>query len=225
MKKLILTVFTTAFCLITQAQSDAKATEILNKVAKIYKSYTTMTATFSLTTKPASGKAVTSTGTVWLKGTSKFKLDYGGQIIYCNGTYIWTWDKDDNGEVTKEKFKINDASIQPNEIFTIYNKDFKNAYEGPTTRNGKTYEVIKMVPKKTTAQYSYIKLEIDKSTNKISRAITHYKNGTDVTIEIKTFTPNTAMADTTFEWDTKAHPKVSVVDLTTAKKSKSVNVR
>lgn len=202
-----------------QAQSDAKATEILNKVSKIYKSYSTMTSTFSLTTKPTSGKAVTSTGTVWIKGT-KFKLDYGGQLIYCNNVNIWTWDKDEDGEVTKEVFKINDASIQPNEIFTIYNKDFKNAYEGPTTRNGKTYEVIKMVPKKTSAQYSYIKLEIDKATNKISRAIQHYKNGTEVTIEIKSFTPNAAMADTTFEWDSKAHPKVSVVDLTKKAKKK-----
>lgn len=202
-----------------QAQSDAKATEILNKVSKIYKSYSTMTSTFSLTTKPTTGKAVTSTGTVWIKGT-KFKLDYGGQLIYCNNVNIWTWDKDEDGEVTKEVFKINDASIQPNEIFTIYNKDFKNAYEGPTTRNGKTYEVIKMVPKKTSAQYSYIKLEIDKATNKISRAIQHYKNGTEVTIEIKSFTPNSAMADTTFEWDSKAHPKVSLVDLTKKSKKK-----
>lgn len=201
------------------AQSDAKATEILNKVSKIYKSYSTMTSTFSLTTKPTSGKAVTSTGTVWIKGT-KFKLDYGGQMIFCNGINIWTWDKDENGEVTKELFKVNDATIQPNEIFTIYNKDFKNAYEGPTTRNGKTYEVIKMVPKKTTATYSYIKLEIDKATNKISRAIQHYKNGTEVTIEIKTFTPNTALADTTFVWDPKLHPKVSVVDLTVKKGKK-----
>lgn len=208
-----------SFTYLTQAQSDAKATEILNKVSKIYKSYSTMTSTFSLTTKPSTGKAVTSSGTVWIKGT-KFKLDYGGQIIYCNGSHIWTWDKDEDGEVTKEVFKINDASIQPNEIFTIYNKDFKNAYEGPTTRNGKTYEVIKMVPKKASAQYSYIKLEIDKATNKISRAIQHYKNGTEVTIEIKSFTPNTAMADSTFEWDSKAHPKVSVVDLTVKKPKK-----
>lgn len=204
---LVCSAFTTVL-----AQSDAKATEILNKVSKIYKSYTTIKAGFTLTTKSVGGKSTSSKGTVYIKGT-KFKLEYGGQTMFCNGVYIWTWDNDENGEVTKEKFKIKDNTIQPNEIFTIYNKEFKNQYIGPTVRAGKTYEVIKMVPKKA-AQYSYVQLEIDKSTNKISRAVQYFKNGTTITIEITSMTPNTAMAETLFEWDAKAHPKVTLVDLT-----------
>lgn len=191
--------------------SDPKATSILNKVSKLYKSYSGIKSTFSITTTSAQGKSTSSNGTVWIKGTH-YKLDYAGQEIFCNGKYIWTYNKEDN-EVTKENYKVKDNAITPNEIFTIYNRDFKNAYEGPTVKDGKTYEVIKMVSKKK-VNYSYIKLEIDKSTNKIQRMIQHYKNGTEIIYGIGQFTANTALPANFFEWNASAHPGVSEVDLT-----------
>lgn len=200
------------FSLLTaQAQNDAKATAILNKVSKLYKSYTGIKSTFTITTSTAQGKSTNSNGTVWIKGT-KYKLDYAGQEIYCNGKYIWTFNSEDN-EVTKENYKVKDNAITPNEIFTIYNRDFKNAYEGPTVRDGKNYEVIKMVSKKK-VNYSYIKLEIDKSTSKIQRMTQHYKNGTEIIYSIGQFTPNTTLADNFFDWNAASHPGVSEVDLT-----------
>jgi len=57
-------------------------------------------------------------------------------------------------------------------------------------------------------------LEIDKLTNKIQRVIQHYKNGTEVAIEVTSMTPNTALADAFFEWNVAVHPDVTLVDLT-----------
>ena len=193
------------------AQSDPKATAILNKVSKLYKSYSGIKSTFTITTTTNQNKSTSSNGTVWIKGT-KYKLDYAGQEIFCNGKFIWTFNKEDN-EVTKENYKVKDNAITPNEIFTIYNRDFKNAYEVPTVKDGKTYEVIKMVSKKK-VNYSYIKLEIDKSNNKIQRMIQHYKNGTEIIYSIGQFTPNTSLADNFFEWNPASHPGVAEVDLT-----------
>jgi outer membrane lipoprotein carrier protein len=214
MRKTILYGFFTAMLAMgsnLSAQSDAKATAILQKVSKLYKSYTTIKSTFTVTTTTAQGKSTNSSGTVWLKG-NKYKLDYAGQEIFCNAKFIWTYNKEDN-EVTKENFKVNDKSITPNDIFTIYNRDFKNAYEGPTVKNGKTYDVIKMVSKKP-VNYSYIKLEIDQSTSKIQRMIQHFKNGTEITYSIGVFSPNVAIAETFFDWNAAAHPGVTTVDLT-----------
>lgn len=212
MNKRILLIGLFLFSLLTvQAQNDAKATAILNKVSKLYKSYSGIKSTFTITTTSAQGKSTSSSGTVWIKGT-KYKLDYAGQEIYCNGKYIWTYNKEDN-EVTKENYKVKDNAITPNEIFTIYNRDFKNAYEGPTVRDGKNYEVIKMVSKKK-VNYSYINLEIDKSTSKIQRMTQRYKNGTEIIYSIGQFTANTALADNFFDWNAASHPGVSEVDLT-----------
>ena len=77
--------------------------------------------------------------------------------------------------------------------------------------------MIQLVPKNA-ANYSYVKLEIDKLTNKIQRVIQHYKNGTEVAIEVTSLTPNTALADTFFEWNTAAHADVTMVDLTKKRK-------
>lgn len=198
-----------------QQQNDPKAEAILKKVSSVYQSYSTIKASFTLTTTPVSGRASVEKGNVWLKG-KKFRLDYGSQEIYCNSIFTWTYSTED-AEVTKENFKLRDNSITPNEIFTIYNKGFKSKYEGPIVRNGKNYDVIQLVPKNA-ANYSYVKLEIDKSTNKIQRVIQHYKNGTEVAIEVTILTPNTALADTFFEWNMAAHSDVTLVDLTKKKK-------
>ena len=103
-----------------QQQNDPKAEAILKKVAAVYQSYSTIKASFTLTTTPVSGRASVEKGSVWLKG-KKFRLDYASQEIYCNSLFTWTYSKDD-AEVTKENFKLRDNSITPNEIFTIYNK-------------------------------------------------------------------------------------------------------
>ena len=198
-----------------QQQNDPKAEAILKKVAAVYQSYSTIKASFTLTTTPVSGRASVEKGSVWLKG-KKFRLDYASQEIYCNSLFTWTYSKDD-AEVTKENFKLRDNSITPNEIFTIFNKGFKSKYEGPIVRNGKNYDVIQLVPKNA-ANYSYVKLEIDKLTNKIQRVIQHYKNGTEVAIEVTSMTPNTVLAETFFEWSAAAHPDVTMVDLTKKRK-------
>ncbi|MBU6324956.1 MAG: outer membrane lipoprotein carrier protein LolA [Bacteroidetes bacterium] len=195
------------------AQTDAKANELLNKVSKKYQAYSSIKAVFTVTTEnQADKKKTTEEGTVYLKG-SKFRLDFGGQEIYCDGKTMWTYVKDAN-EVTIENYKPNDNSITPNEIFSIHKKGFNGAYEGPIVRNNKTYEVVKLspkVPKKN--QLSYVKVEIDKTTNQIDRMLMYYKNSMLVTYAVKSFTPNQVMADASFTFDAKTKPGVTVVDL------------
>jgi len=201
-----------------KGQSDPKSEEILKKVAAIYKGYKTINASFTLTTTSLNKKPVVSKGNVWIKG-NKFKLDYASQEIYCNGTTIWTYNPDD-AEVTMEDYKKRDNSITPNEIFTVYSKGYKSKYEGPIVTDGnKVRDVIRLVPKKK-ANYSYLKLEIDNSNYKICKVIQHYKNGTEVTIEMVKLTPNTALKDEFFQWTEVGHEGVEVVDLTKSKKKK-----
>ena len=201
-----------------KGQSDSKSEEILKKVAAIYKGYKTINASFTLTTTSLNKKPVVSKGNVWIKG-NKFKLNYASQEIYCNGSTIWTYNPDD-AEVTLEDYKKRDNSITPNEIFTVYSKGYKSKYEGPVVTDGnKVRDVIRLVPKKK-ANYSYLKLEIDNSNYKICKVIQHYKNGTEVSIEMVKLTSNSALKDEFFQWTEAGHEGVEVVDLTKSKKKK-----
>ena len=65
-----------------------------------------------------------------------------------------------------------------------------------------------------------MKLEIDNSNYKICKVTQHYKNGTEVIIEMVKLTPNTALKDEFFQWTEAGHEGVEVVDLTKAKKKK-----
>ena len=125
----------------------------------------------------------------------------------------------DDQEVTLEDYKKRDNSITPNEIFTVYNKGYKSKYEGPTTEGNRVQDVIRLVPKKK-ANYAYLKLEIDNSNYKINKVIQHYKNGTEVSIELNKLTPNAALKDDFFQWTETGHDGVVVVDLTKSKKRK-----
>lgn len=207
-------VMAAGICSVGSAQNDPKAEAILKKVAKVYQSYSTINSSFAITTTPVSGKPTVETGTIWLKG-KKFKLNYANQEIYCDGLFTWTYNQDDL-EVIKENFKLRDNAITPNEIFTIYNRDFKSKFEGPIVRNGKNYDVILLSPKKK-VNFAYVKLEVDKASNKIQRVVQHFKNGTEVAIEIKSLTPNTTIADNFFTWNQAAHSDAVLVDLTKKK--------
>ncbi len=193
------------------AENDPKAAGILKKVSAVYKKYTTMKSTFSMKTVDRNKKTSNTKGTLWLKG-KKFKLDYAGQIIYCNGNYTWTYNATDK-EVTKEKYTQKSGSISPTDIFTIYKKDFKNVYEGTSTVSSKANYVIKMVPKKR-RNYSYLKLFVEQSNSQISQLEQYYKNGTTVTLGITKFESNPSLADSEFEWNAAANPDVVLVDLT-----------
>lgn len=66
-------VFLLGQSLTLKAQNDPKAEAIIKKVAAVYQSYSTIKASFTLTTTPASGRASVEKGSVWLKG-KKFRL-------------------------------------------------------------------------------------------------------------------------------------------------------
>jgi outer membrane lipoprotein-sorting protein len=104
-------------------------------------------------------------------------------------------------------------------VYILYNKGYKSKYEGPTTEGNRVQDVIRLVPKKK-ANYAYLKLEIDNSNYKINKVIQHYKNGTEVSIELNKLTPNAALKDDFFQWTETGHDGVVVVDLTKSKKRK-----
>ncbi len=77
----ILVIVSSFWGMTLQAQQDAKSKTILQNVSRLYKSYSTITADFTLTTKAAKRKPVSSTGKLWTKGQS-FKVAYADQEIF-----------------------------------------------------------------------------------------------------------------------------------------------
>ena len=197
---------------ISRAQQDPKATQILNGVSAKYKSFTSVKADFSIKIENGQNKTTdTQTGTLYVKG-NKYKVNLKNQEVTSDNNTVWTYIKEAN-EVQVNTYEPDENSITPSQIFTIYEKNFIYAFIEEKTVNGKVLQFIELTPNDKSKPYFKIRLGIDKAAKTVQNAVVFDKNGNRYTYEIKTFTPNPALTDSFFTFDTKAHPGVEVVDL------------
>lgn len=196
----------------TANAQDAKAKTILDAASKKMNSLKSLTANFALSLKSAGGKtAQTKKGTFFMKG-SQYRVAMSDQEIICNGKTVWTYVKANN-EVQISNFNPAEATISPTKLFTnFYDKEYRYKYVGSKTFGGKAADIIEMTPISSNKQFKKVLLAIDKS-HVIAGGDVYEKNGNQYHYEVSGFKPNAAVTDATFNFDTKKHPNVEVVDL------------
>jgi outer membrane lipoprotein-sorting protein len=210
----IITLLTFIFIsLNSQAQGDAKAKVILDKVSAKVKSLKALKANFSITiTGAKGGKPQTKNGNVSMKGT-KYYVSISGQEIYCDNKTSWTYMKESN-EVQVSAYDPSENSFSPSKLFTnFYDKEFSYKYIGTSTVTGKKVEVIHLVPTTKTNKYNKVELYIDVANNIVAGGKLYEKNGNIYSYSVSGFTANPNLTDAMFVFDTKKYPKVEVVDL------------
>ena len=220
-------VFLLALPALTHAQDpsyDPKAKQILTDVSNTAKAYTSITATFSITIKKADGTSDVKNGSIVMK-QCKYKITLENKVkdvikkeeYYNDGKTTWVYsekDKEVNIDCYDPTKKKSENSISPNDIFIIHEKGFKYKFIKEEIQNGKVVQLIDLYPEKPDKKnYSIVKVTIDKVKKQIINVVFINKDGSTTTYTVKTFTANLEVADTTFQFDTKANPGVSVVDL------------
>lgn len=212
MNKLILVFFSALFTIV-HAQEDKKAKDILDKLSAKTKSYSSITSefTYSLVNKE---KKINSTQNwkIKIKG-DRYKLDMGEQVIYYDGKTMWKFLKSDN-EVEISTPSPNDETLNPKNIFTMWEKGYKYKYVNEETVSGKAAHVIDLFPNNPKEKdFSSIRLYIDKTAMQVLKSEVKGKNGNIYTYEIKKFLPNQAIDDAVFTFNMKEHPGVEVNDI------------
>lgn len=208
---LVLVIMTTG-SLLAQQPDTKTAKEILNGVSVKYKSYSSVKATFTMKVESGVNQITDQkSGTLYVKG-NKYKLEMNNQEVICNNAMIWTFLKDAN-EVQVNNYEPDESTINPSQIFTIYEKNFLVGYIEEKNQNGKIYQVIDMTPNDKTKPYFKVRLMIDKTAKSVYSAKVFDKNGNKYIYEIQKLTPNFSVTDSFFTFDTKTHPNVEVVDL------------
>ncbi|TZF84999.1 outer membrane lipoprotein carrier protein LolA [Pedobacter sp. BS3] len=200
---------TTAF-----AQTDARAKAILGQVSKNYRSYATSKADFTYSVDdPDSKDKQTQTGTIYIKSnTDKYKLVFQNQEVISDGKNQWTYLKADK-EVQLSEVDKKANSINPADIFTLYENGFKYVYTGDSKVNGKLCYTIDLSPTDINKPYFKVRLSIDKTAKRIAKAVVFNKDGSRYNYVITSFTPNVKLSDAIFTFDPKQHPGVELVDL------------
>jgi outer membrane lipoprotein carrier protein len=204
--------FVTAQC--STKNTDAEAKKVLDGVSKKYKSFSSVSANFSIKSETAGGKALSSkAGTLTAKG-NKYKVSITGQDIYCDGTTVWTYDKAAN-EVTITKFDATKSSITPQTLFTnFYDKDFLYKLNGEKAEAGKTMQEIEMTPCNKTRPYSKVYVYVDKAGSTIAKTkVLEKSTNNKFIMSVTKLTPNAAASDASFKFDKSKYPGVEEIDL------------
>lgn len=194
------------------AQTDAKATEILKGVSAKYKSYKSLQASFKLSRLDQKTKKTDLfTGNITISG-ARYSFTLQDQTVLCDGKTTWTYLKESN-EVQISEAKPSDGAISPTTIFTMYEKGFRSRYLGEKKVGTKIIQQIELTPEDAKKNYFKIVLQIDKAGKFVSEAKIYEKNGGVLTYSIVKFTPNAAVTDESFTFNKTKFPGVEVVDL------------
>lgn len=210
MKFLLIAISIFSFTAFAQ-EKDTKSQAILDKLSTKIKGMKSFYIEFSASIKNAAGANESEIGKGWVKG-DKFYASYGDNTIISNGLKTWTIVKEEKTVYETDASGGDEESINPKKLMTIWEKDFKNAFEKEETLNGEIVYVIKLVPKEPKkVDYHTIILYISKTNNELKKAVMKSKNGTTMTYSLTKFTANPTVEDTKFVYDSKKYPGYSLV--------------
>ncbi|MBS1939483.1 MAG: outer membrane lipoprotein carrier protein LolA, partial [Bacteroidetes bacterium] len=143
----------------------------------------------------------------------KFRLTLLDNTVINDGTALWTYSKKTN-EVTISDPKDMDATLDPANLFNVYEKGFKSQYVGAGTEDGVAVETIKLFPLDPVKKaFHTVILTVDKAKMEPRKVVMKYKDGNEVTYILKKFTPNAEMVDALFSFDKSKYPGVEVNDM------------
>ncbi len=200
----------------SEFEKDPKAKAILDNVSKSTKTYSTITAEYTLTNFGKDKKKIDEqSGKIEIKG-NRFKLEIPGNTIVCDGKTLWNYNKDSK-ELTIKNYNPNnekDETITPNNFFTMYENGYKYKYDKKENVNKISCDVINLYPAihPEKKKFHTIKLYIDSNKKRIVQAKLLMKNGEVVVYTVKKFVPNTPIADNYFTYDTKNLKPDQIID-------------
>jgi outer membrane lipoprotein-sorting protein len=196
-----------------QTSSDPAAKVILDAVSTKFKTFKTVQASFIYKVENANGKTLsTKNGSILMKGT-KYKVNFSGQEIYCDGVTIWNYDKSAN-EVSISKLDASSGMITPQKLFTnFYDKDFLYVLNGEKKAGNKTLQEIEMTPVDKSKPFHKVYVQIDKAAKTIYSTKVLENAGNRYSYTVSTMKTNVALADNLFVFDKKKYPGVEEVDL------------
>ncbi len=211
MKKFTILLASLICTIMLNAQSSK---EVLDKLSAKAKTWNTLSADFSSNlVDKKNNKNIKQEGNIKIKG-KKYTISLSDYQIYTDGTTIWTYDKKSNTCTIDNLKDVKDGAFDPSEIFTIWEKDFKNEMKNSNaTVDGIACYEIALYPNNPKGKsYHTIMMYIDKGKNELAKAVVKTRDGGEISYRIKNIKPNLPLQDGDFSFQKSKFPKVEMVD-------------
>ena len=204
----IFTILLIALSTILFAQ-DQVAKDVLDKLSATTKSYKNMTIGFDFILENTSQNIKEEQKGILISEDNNFRLEMDAQTIINDGESQWVYLTDMN-EVQIMEHDPEDDMMNPNKLFTIYEKGYKYTYVGAEAEKGKRLQIIDLFPEESNA-FMKVTLAVDAAKNQLHKITIHDKNGGTYTYLITEFSSNTTVKPFTF--NAADFPAVEVIDL------------
>lgn len=176
-----------AFTLTLQAQSDPKATEIVNQVLQKVRSYDNIKVNFKYTLENSKENISQSTrGELQVKN-ELYRLKLMGATRIFDGEKLYTIVPADE-EVTISTYNENEEDgISPSQMLTFFEDGYLYKWLGEKNHDGRVLLEVKLIPKNAKTEVKNIILYIDKQTINIYKLVQKLKNNTQTIVEVNDF--------------------------------------
>jgi outer membrane lipoprotein carrier protein len=196
------------------ADSDPQAVAILNKLRAKYDSYTAVAAEFDLIIEQAEQQPFTQSGRL-ARQANKYHLKLGMQEAIGDGQAIYLILHDNKDvQINNLPDPGEEALLTPDALFNFFDKDkFVAALRDERSEQGTILQYIELKPVDTGADYSKLRVVIDKRAQALKQVIAFGKDGSRYTFVLKDITPNPNLPASEFAFDKADFPDYYVEDL------------
>jgi len=197
------------------AESDPAALAILQQLRQKYDGYSSFQADYSLTIELPEQPAEVQKGTLARQG-DKYHMKMSSQEVISDGKALYLI-LHNNQEV-----QINDlpeegedqSILSPQALLNLYESDkFVYTLTNELDRNGTVVQQIEMKPLDKYADYSKVRMEVDKKRNEVLNVIAFGKDGSRFTFTLDKVMPNKSFSSAHFTFDKAKYPEYYVEDL------------
>jgi len=200
-----------------QAQAAAPTAtspdQLVAKMQRFYDQTRDFKADFEQTLSSAVfGRKQVSRGTVRLKKPGKMRWDYVSpekKLFVSDGKVLWVYEPEDNQAFRQ----LLAESALPTAVTFLFGKgDLTREFDVRAVSPDKSYdpgdEVVELLPKKPTAHYKRIVLELDPRSHQVKQSFIFDTQGNVNQVRFTKVELNTKMADSVFLWSPPAGTKV-----------------
>lgn len=199
---------------LTWAQSDTKATQILEEVSAKTKTFKSMSADFVFSMdNDEMDIHEKNEGSIIVKGQKYVvKLPDLGVEVFSDGQTIWNYMKDGNQVTISSLEDSENELMDPSSIFSIYERGFRSEFVAEKQEDNKTIYKINLYPDEEEYQVTKIEVAIDKASLMLSSATLYATDENLYSIVVKKMEPNKEFADSEFVFDESKYGDLEVID-------------
>ena len=200
MKRIFPFVIALFAAIVVNAQASGKADLLLDEVSSKVNTYDNVVIDFKYSLENSAENISQETrGDVSLKG-EKYLLNIMGTTRMFDGKKLYTIIPEDEEINISSYDPKKDQNITPSEMLTFYNDGYKSEWGKTEDLKGRKIQYIKLTPVDSTGNIKNILLGIDQQTKNIYNLIQTQKDGTTVTITVKSFKTNQPIPEALFEF-------------------------